>query len=200
MSTPTYKSRITARPRKAARAAPHRGLCCASLQRHRLVQIHRWGTLLASVWISVLRLRWAQFRDKVSPTSHAGDLPAAVSPLHSRARAVNPLRLMRAAGIGVVLAWLLLMAAPARAGDEIPCFTWCQQCDPGPGCTADCLIQNQPMRAAGCVPSRAPTSTPASRGIPCYDWCAKCKPADTACPSRCDKQGKPLMTRSCPAR
>lgn len=92
---------------------------------------------------------------------------------------------------GIALAWLVLIAVPVRAMGQIPCLTWCQQCSPGPECTADCLLQNQPMRDAGCS---------ASKGIPCYDWCVKCKPTDTACPGRCDKQGKPLMIRSCPTK
>ena len=93
---------------------------------------------------------------------------------------------------------LLLLTTIAHA-EQVPCLEWCRQCSPGTGCTTNCLLENQPMHAPGCGPAKTSTqATPAPKGVPCYDWCAKCKPDDKACPGRCDKQGKPLMTRACP--
>jgi hypothetical protein len=93
----------------------------------------------------------------------------------------------------------LLILAPAAYAQSVPCLQWCKQCDAGQKCVTDCLLQEQPMRDARCAPKTTATETK-TNGVPCYDWCQKCKPEDTACPGRCDKQGKPLMTRACPTQ
>jgi hypothetical protein len=97
---------------------------------------------------------------------------------------------------------LVLLTLTAAHADEVSCLLWCRQCNQGSGCTTDCLVQSQAVHPAGCAPPSGTPSTkavPTPKGVPCYDWCTKCKPDDKACPGRCDKQGKPIMTRACPA-
>jgi hypothetical protein len=85
------------------------------------------------------------------------------------------------------------------AQQSIPCLVWCAKCDAGSECITECLLQEQPpMRDVSCIPIPEPKPKPKAVGMPCYDWCHACKPDDTACPGRCDRQGKPLMTRACP--
>jgi hypothetical protein len=101
----------------------------------------------------------------------------------------------------LIVVSVLALPTVSHGDESVPCLKWCAQCNAGPACTADCLIENQPMRPATCssaAAAPAPSST-AKHGIPCNDWCAKCKPDDHACPGRCDKQHQPIMTRACPA-
>jgi hypothetical protein len=92
----------------------------------------------------------------------------------------------------------LLIHSSAYAQASISCLEWCRKCDLKPGCTTDCLLQNQPMHARSCVTKSETSAQSEATGMPCYDWCSVCEPNDTACPRRCDKQGQPFMTRACP--
>ena len=92
----------------------------------------------------------------------------------------------------------LFMISPAACAQQgISCLEWCRKCDAGPGCTTNCLLEDQPMHDPSCD---LKTKTTKTRGVTCHVWCKKCKPNDTACHDRCDNQGNPVMLRGCPTQ